>query len=212
MKRETGNRGFTLVELAIVLVIIGVILGAVIKGQDLIDSAKTKKFISTSKTWEISQWTYLDRKGVLAGDVDKDGKIGGPTTPVEGDLTGANFINPPYEGTTGSETNTITMGSYTFYVFYGTDGGDDAGKNIMMICKDAACGTFTDAELVYIEAMDVALDGSSDGLNGQVVGVNAAPGTITAADWYARYAAAAAVPAAWTTSTSALVYYFDAKR
>ncbi|MDQ7081919.1 MAG: prepilin-type N-terminal cleavage/methylation domain-containing protein [Aquificota bacterium] len=30
-----GNRGFTLIELAIVLVIIGIIIGMVLKGQDL---------------------------------------------------------------------------------------------------------------------------------------------------------------------------------
>ncbi|WP_182075354.1 type II secretion system protein [Deefgea sp. CFH1-16] len=36
------KRGFTLVEMAIVLVIIGLILGAAFKGKDLIDSAKVK--------------------------------------------------------------------------------------------------------------------------------------------------------------------------
>ena len=34
--------GFTLVEIAIVLVIIGLLLGGVLKGQELINSAKVK--------------------------------------------------------------------------------------------------------------------------------------------------------------------------
>ena len=80
----------------------------------------------------------------------------------------------------------------------------------MTICKDATCTAFTDDELVYAEALDVSLDGSSDGLTGQVIGCNAAPGTLTPLEWEAYYAAALAA-AAWTTATSALVYYFDGK-
>ena len=34
--------GFTLVEIAIVLLIVGLLLGGVLKGQELIDSAKAK--------------------------------------------------------------------------------------------------------------------------------------------------------------------------
>ena len=41
MKKQAG---FTLIELAIVLVIIGLLLGGVLKGQELINSAKVKKF------------------------------------------------------------------------------------------------------------------------------------------------------------------------
>ena len=206
----SSAHGFTLVELAIVLVIIGIILGAVLKGQDLIQNARAKKFVNATKAWEIAQWTYFDRKGKFTGDTDKDGKIGDGN--VKTDLVAASFINPPYEGPTGSEANTITMGSVTFYVFLGTDAGVDAGKNILILCKSAACGTFTADELIYIESIDVSLDGLSDGTAGQIIGVAAAPGTITAAEWEAVYAAAPTA-AAWTAgTTSALVYYFDAKR
>ena len=40
MKRNQS--GFTLIEIAIVLVIIGLLLGGVLKGQELINSAKVK--------------------------------------------------------------------------------------------------------------------------------------------------------------------------
>lgn len=123
MKRLRDAKGFTLIELAIVLVIIGIILGAVLKGQDLIQGARAKKFVTAEKAWEVAQWTYMDRKGRFAGDSDKDGKIGDGN--VKTDLTGANFINPPYES---GPANTITMGSFTFYVFFGTNGGADAGR------------------------------------------------------------------------------------
>jgi len=209
MKRNQ-EKGFTLIELAIVLVIIVLIVGAVLKSQDLIDNAKAKKFTSKTRGYEVSLWTYLDRKGVFAGDTNQDGKIGDGN--VKTDLVVAAFTNPPYEGAAGSEANTITIGSLTFYVFFGTDGGSDAGKNIISICSNTACAAFDAAELVYIESLDVAIDGASDGTAGQIVGVSAAPGTITTAEWEAVYASTP-TPAAWTAGTTqALVYYFDAKR
>jgi prepilin-type N-terminal cleavage/methylation domain-containing protein len=215
-KTVRNHKGFTLIELAIVLVIIGIILGAVLKGQDLMQGARAKQFVTKVKAWEIAQWEYMDRKGRFAGDADKTGKIGDGN--VNTDLVGAKFINPPYEGASGAETNTISMGSYTFYVFFGTDGGSNLGKNIMTICKVGNCATaFTSDELMYVEALDVSIDGSSDGLTSQVIGVDAAPAGIApspdhAGTWIASYAAAAAVPAAWSATTQALVYYFDAKR
>jgi prepilin-type N-terminal cleavage/methylation domain-containing protein len=210
MKRN--ERGFTLIELAIVMVIIGILIGAVLKGQDLIQNARAKKFVNKARAWEVATWTFLDRKGRFPGDSDKDGKIGDGN--VYTDLTTANFINPPYEGSTGSETNTITLGSYTFYVFLGTDGGADAGRNVMTICASADCATaFSQDQLTYIEAFDVAIDGSADSANGQAIGVNAAPGTMPAGEWEATWASAPTPAATYTAGTTqALVYYFDAKR
>lgn len=210
MRISTKERGFTLIEVAIVLVIIGIIIGAVIKGQDLVENARAKKFVTKGKTWEVGQWNYLDRKGVFTGDTDKDGKIGDGN--VKTDFIGASFINPPYEGASGSEANTITLGSLTFYIFFGTDGGADAGKNIINICRDATCTAFTTAELVYLEAFDVSIDGTADGSDGQVIGVSAAPGTITALEWEAYHAATPTAAAFTAATTRTLVYYFDAKR
>lgn len=207
--KKKQNKGFTLIELAIVLVIIGLIIGAVLKGQDLIENAKAKKFISKVRSWEVSQWTYLDRQGRFTGDTNNNGKI--EDGDVATDFVAAGFTNPPYEVVSGTEINTITMGSLSFYVFYGTNNGDDAGLNILTICGDAACGTFTAGELLYIQSLDVAIDGSADGTAGQIIGVNAAPGTITAANWYARYAGEPTAAAWIAGTTSAAVYYFDAQ-
>ena len=47
MRKQLPRRqqsGFTLVEIAIVLVIIGLLLGGILKGQELINSAKAKSF------------------------------------------------------------------------------------------------------------------------------------------------------------------------
>ena len=59
-----NSKGFTLVELAVVLVIIGIILGAVIKGNDLIENAKVKGVIQAPTKWEVPIMTFYDKKGL----------------------------------------------------------------------------------------------------------------------------------------------------
>ena len=68
MKNLRSNKGFTLVELAIVLVIIGIILGAVLKGQELIYNAKVKRVQSQIKEFIAAFYTYYDKYGYYPGD------------------------------------------------------------------------------------------------------------------------------------------------
>ena len=70
-----NKKGFTLVELAIVLIIIGILIGAVLKGQDLIQNAKAKRLLNDIKGVIALQYTFYDRYKKFAGDGDKDGKI-----------------------------------------------------------------------------------------------------------------------------------------
>lgn len=66
MKNKQG--GFTLVEIAIVLVIIGLLLGGVLKGQELINSAKVKNLINDFKTVPLFIYGYQDKFKALPGD------------------------------------------------------------------------------------------------------------------------------------------------
>lgn len=64
-----SRKGFTLVELSIVLIIIGLIIGGVLKGTDLINSAKQKKFYNTFvKGWQVAINQHQDRTGQLLSD------------------------------------------------------------------------------------------------------------------------------------------------
>lgn len=65
MKRQSG---FTLVEIAIVLVIIGLLLGGVLKGQELINSAKVKNMANDFRNIPIFIYGYQDKFKKLPGD------------------------------------------------------------------------------------------------------------------------------------------------
>ena len=60
--------GFTLVEIAIVLVIIGLLLGGVLKGQELINSAKVKNIANDFRNVPLYIYGYQDKYKALPGD------------------------------------------------------------------------------------------------------------------------------------------------
>lgn len=66
MKRNQS--GFTLIEIAIVLVIIGLLLGGVMKGQELINSAKVKNLATDFKNIPVYIYGYQDKFRSLPGD------------------------------------------------------------------------------------------------------------------------------------------------
>ncbi len=66
MKRNQS--GFTLIEIAIVLVIIGLLLGGVLKGQELINSAKVKNLAGDFKNIPVFIYGYQDKFKALPGD------------------------------------------------------------------------------------------------------------------------------------------------
>ena len=77
--------GFTLVEIAIVLVIIGLLLGGVLKGQELVNSAKVKNHVSDLKAVPLFVYGYQDKYKALPGD-DRNAASHLPS--------GASLLNP----------------------------------------------------------------------------------------------------------------------
>lgn len=70
MRIKIRNRqsGFTLVEIAIVLVIIGLLLVGVLQGQEMIENTKTKSIVNDMKSIQAAYNGYIDRYKTVPGD------------------------------------------------------------------------------------------------------------------------------------------------
>ena len=111
------SKGFTLIEIAIVLVIIGLLLGGVLKGQELITGARVRNLISQQDGIKAAFFGFQDRYRALPGDYaaanvniagvsitgDGNGRIEAPNLAgtheeilVWNHLTAAGFLNGSY--------------------------------------------------------------------------------------------------------------------
>ncbi len=66
MKRNQS--GFTLVEIAIVLVIVGLLLGGILKGQELVQNAKVRNIADQQNAIKAAYYAFQDRYRALPGD------------------------------------------------------------------------------------------------------------------------------------------------
>ncbi|MBF0590131.1 MAG: prepilin-type N-terminal cleavage/methylation domain-containing protein [Magnetococcales bacterium] len=86
MHSRRNEAGFTLIEIAIVVVIIGLLLGGVLKGQELIRNARTHAIINQGNAVQGAVLGFQDRYRALPGDYSvADTNIVGVTTDHNGD-------------------------------------------------------------------------------------------------------------------------------
>ncbi len=85
--------GFTLVEIAIVLVIIGLLLGGILKGQELINSARVRNLADTASGVQAAYFGFLDRYRRVPGDWDATSASTAIGTTVNNPSGGSNMNN-----------------------------------------------------------------------------------------------------------------------
>ncbi len=107
LRNRARQAGFTLVEIAIVLVIIGLLLGGVLKGQEMIENAKIKSIVGDMKAIQAAYNGYIDRYKAIPGDE------------AALTLTGRGWLGTAVPGVAGNGVLAITV-AQTF-----TNGGDE---------------------------------------------------------------------------------------
>lgn len=94
--------GFTLAELAIGLVIIGLFIGAILGGASMISNAKIRRQVNDLQGLYAGCYTYFDKFEQLPGDRDGNGQFDGDST-VWNDLQSQNLaqqsLRSPFGGT-----------------------------------------------------------------------------------------------------------------
>jgi prepilin-type N-terminal cleavage/methylation domain-containing protein len=165
----SNKRGFTLIEMAIVLVIIGLILAAVTKGQDLVQSAQQKKFYSSFvKAWELAVINYQDRTGHLL----MDGTDNGGTKSTDD----GHFDSTPGSGTIGSAPTALervgldstlpatnTDNSYTYKISGKYSGEQTVKVTLEYVSTVGNYIRFTNIPTDVAMGMDAIIDGDITG-------------------------------------------------
>lgn len=103
---EKKQAGFTLVEIAIVLVIISLLLGGILKGQELINSTKVKSLVNDFRSTAAAYYSYQDRFRAIAGDdAGVVAHVGGTLATTPASTVGNGRINGwPFSTTTTDES------------------------------------------------------------------------------------------------------------
>lgn len=71
MQSKHNQKGFTLVELAIVLMIIGLLIGGILRGQELMDNARLGATIKQVNSYTGAIATFQDSYGMMPGDFNR---------------------------------------------------------------------------------------------------------------------------------------------
>lgn len=173
MKRNQS--GFTLIEIAIVLVIIGLLLGGVLKGQELINSAKVKNLATDFRNIPVFIYGYQDKFKALPGDdANIATHLSGGAAPVPCAPTAVAKVCVPGNGIIDGAWNATTAAAES-YVFWQhvrlagltsgstTTGATDylpvnaVGGNIGIQSGTTVVG---DAPIVDLSAIPVAIRGT----------------------------------------------------
>lgn len=193
------NKGFTLVEMALVLIIIGIIIGAVVKGKDLVRGAEQKKIYSKfMNEWRLAYLNFYDRTGRILGDTwDSDaGAVGqdgqADTSAGTGALSDAgrdalvtSTAPDDYRGLVqvGLTVPVTNVPNRSWQYRYVNNEGDANLLNIAFLHDATGNYNYMEIENIPTElalALDTMIDGEADGTAGDFINADGS------SDWAAN--------------------------
>jgi prepilin-type N-terminal cleavage/methylation domain-containing protein len=159
------ERGFTLVEIAIVLVIIGLLLGGVLKGQELIVQARIRNIINDMNGVTAAIYAYQDRYRALPGD-ERQAAVSGR-----------------WPGASGGDGNGVICGAYNGGAAGGSSCGGEMESRLIwrhLRLSGLISGT-EDSIPVNAAGGLIGIQAGAFGLSGHVLCVSNLPAKIAAA-------------------------------
>jgi prepilin-type N-terminal cleavage/methylation domain-containing protein len=160
------KQGFSLVELSIVLVILGLLTGGILTGQNLIRAAELRKVVTQFTTYQTATQTFRDKYFALPGDMTNATDFWG--------APGGNIANCPATAGTGTETcNGNGNGQLS-----DASGASRYGERYMFWQQLANAG--------LIEGTYTGRAGSSNSTQ-HLIGVNVPAGALSSSGWSAYY-------------------------
>ena len=109
-KSVKAQKGFTLVELSVVVLVAGLMLTAVMKGQSMLEGARAQKLLNDVKNVEALVGQFENQKGRLPGDCDRNGMVDYNLNGVGYTLAGNAARAALYDYTGGALATAATTG------------------------------------------------------------------------------------------------------
>jgi prepilin-type N-terminal cleavage/methylation domain-containing protein len=179
-----GNAGFTLIELAIVLVVIGLIIAAVLKGKDLIQDAAMLDFVTNPvREAQTAAMSYYNRVGQFPNAVTDGNNTTGPLYNMyQAGIKSVSNLKNPF--TSGSDSLAIAFG--TIQVTDSSGNADNYPVMLIQALRTATGGgigftpsSWTQSELGYANYLKKTIDGNLNWQAGSVRALSSLSITIT---------------------------------
>ena len=197
---QSRQSGFTLIEIAIVLVIIGLLLGGVLKGQEMINSAKVTNIANDLRQIPVYIYAYQDRFRAIPGDdATVVANISGTLATSPAGVQGNSVINGLWNSSTSTDESFLfwqhvrlaglsagpTNTSDATYIPRNADGGIMGIQSnvgfVTMTAPTAMTGTYiicSDGILgKYVKQLDVTLDDGESSTGSVRAVLQSTPGT-----------------------------------